>query len=191
MSYHDHIQSIAASYAALISDDPPHDALTRRAWRELSADAVARSLELRMWYDIRETDDPEPYPDAPAMFHDLNRGRFTVSRAFCEHPIWTPAENVAFRIVHDIDGHRVTRGGFDWEGENAACAAHATRELSPLALSALFCECIAQTGYAIACGGFGPQRCALIPAPAGGWGPSFENASQLLDTPRFDARVCV
>lgn len=116
--------------------------------------------------DVRETDDPEPWPDARAMcralVHAYRDGTpWTVSRAFSAHPIWTPDENIAFRIVHDVIGHGRSGGGFDWAGENAACAAHAPL-LTHRARRALFTECIAQTGYAIAAGGFGEQRIGLL-----------------------------
>jgi hypothetical protein len=158
-----------------------------KAWRELAADSVDRAAGVRLLLNVRETADPEPYRDAFAMCADIASGHFAVSKAFCDHPIWTPAENVAFRIVHDVLGHfaaTVKNGwpadyagarlhaveqpptvqpdlivGFDWDGENRACEAHGALLRTPDERMALFCECVAQTAYAIDRGGFIDQRC--------------------------------
>lgn len=153
----DRLQAIAAAYAAAPTFDPS----VAPAWRELADDSLARAAQLRREFAVIETDDPEPYPDAPAMFADLDRRRFVVSRANSDHPLWTPAENVAFRIVHDVAGHYITGGHFDWRGENLACSAH-ERLLSPGARLALFTECIAQTAFCNAYGYFGPQKVVAL-----------------------------
>lgn len=160
LPYVKHLDSIAQAYA----DAPEFDASAVPAWRALAADSVARAALYRMRLVIRETDDPEPYPDAPAMFRDLVRGRFTVTRAHSEHPIWSVETNVAFRICHDIAGHYATGdAGFDWIGENRACGAHFPL-LPVVARPALFTECIAQTAFCNHYGYFGPQKVALIGA---------------------------
>lgn len=157
LAHVDNLERIAAEYAAAPVFEAEHVA----AWRELAADSVAQAARLRTRFRITDTDDPEPYPDAPAMFRDLSRGRFTVSRANSEHPLWTPTENVAFRIVHDIAGHFSTGGHFDWRGENMACSAH-ERMLAPAARVALFTECIAQTAFCNVFGYFGAQKVAAL-----------------------------
>jgi hypothetical protein len=96
------------------------------------------------------------------MFEDLNQGNFVVSRANSDHPIWTPDENVDFRIVHDILGHYPTGGDFSWHGENDACNAHAARLTDPEARKALMTECLGQTGSAIRNNGFGAQKTAFL-----------------------------
>lgn len=163
---------------------PPH---VLQGWAELATDAEDRAATIRLLLDVSVTDDPEPYPDAAAMCEDIACGRFIVSDAHSEHPIWTVSQNVDFRIVHDVLGHYAASvalgydldrqahaaqgrrevpdsvfsvAGFDWRGENLACAAHVRLLGDPLARMALFTECIAQTGYAIARGGFGPQKVA-------------------------------
>jgi hypothetical protein len=157
----DRLTAIADAYAAA----PVYDPSAVRYWRDLAADSVDRAAYLRRRFAVVETADPEPYPDAPAMCEDINAGRFTVSTAHCDHPVWTVAENVAFRIVHDIDGHWTTGGDFGWTGENLACGAHAAdlaRRGHWAARQALFTECIAQTAYANAFGHFGEQKVVLL-----------------------------
>lgn len=160
--------AIADAYAAA----PLRDAYILPAYSELARDSLERAAVVRLLIDVQETDDAEPYPDPVAMFRDIAGGRFVVSRANSDHPLWTVAENVAFRIVHDVLGHyaaSVAMGwhpgadsrpaetvciaappvaGFDWPGEVRACVQHVA--LLPLdARPALFTECLGQTAYAI------------------------------------------
>ena len=162
-----HLETVASRYGRVL-DEARHgrawtetNAEERYAWRALADDSVKRAEVIRTELTVIETDHPEPYPDAATMTDGIRAGIFYVSRAHCAHPIWTPEENVAFRIVHDVIGHGRSGGAFDWEGENRACETHAA-ELSIVARYALFTECIAQTGFAIARGGFGPQVCKFL-----------------------------
>ena len=170
--YTDQLAEIAAEYDALpVVPVFPHDARrAAEAWSELAEHSQRAARTLRSIWAIAETDEPEPYADASAMFADLDAGRFTVSRANSEHPIWTVEENVNFRIVHDIAGHYAAHNlghfaDFDWIGENHACAEHFADLRSDgyvLAMAALFTECIAQTGSAIHNGAFGPQKIGIL-----------------------------
>lgn len=170
--YTDRLDEIADAYDAMPVEPVDYwpRIQARQAWAELAEHSVANAAILGEMVDIGVTSDPEPYPTAAAMFEDLLAGRFVVSRANSEHPIWTVEENVAFRIVHDIGGHFAAHqcglpAGFDWTGENNACAAHfadLADEGLTLAMSALFTECIAQTGSAIRNGAFGPQKIGII-----------------------------
>lgn len=142
----------------------------RRAWRELGEDSLDRAAGIRLLLNVVEVDAAEPYPTAESMCADIARGRFVVSRANCDHPLWDVDTNVAFQIVHDVLGHyaasirdgwylgdgfeaRVAMfghvAGFDWEGENAACASHFRLLRSVRAREALFSECLMQTAWAI------------------------------------------
>jgi hypothetical protein len=154
----DQLQPIAEAYKRA----PVYDPKAAAAWKELADDSMARFRELQKQLHIEVTDDPEPYASAKEMTDDIHgKQHFWVSRANSEHPVWTPEQNVAFRAVHDVLGHAVSGGGFDWHGENAACRAHFPL-LSPNAQRALFTECIAQTGYANHFRGFGPQKVAFL-----------------------------
>jgi hypothetical protein len=183
-------KEIATAYAAA-DESAALTASVKRGWRELAQDSVDRAAGIGLLLEVEETEDPEPYPDAFAMCADIVGGHFLVSTAHCEHPLWTPAQNIAFRTVHDVLGHYAASvaagwkpdfatiddfavidgmiGGepqhfavaaFDWEGENTACLAHVRLLLSRESRLALFCECIAQTAYAIERGGFTTQKVA-------------------------------
>jgi hypothetical protein len=182
-----HGSAFADAYAALLDSDSvwhyERSLIVRQAWEDLAEDARERARGIRLLLDVQHTTDAEPYPTAEAMCADIARGRFVVSTAHTEHPLWAKADNVAFRIVHDVLGHyaasirqgwrlgdafdvRVSRARyvaeFDWSGEVAACGAHAPLLPTIGARKALATECLAQTAYAIERGGFGPQRVGFI-----------------------------
>lgn len=156
--YHDQIEAIADAYDAL----PLYDEQAAQAWKALAADSAQKANAIREQYNVSVTDEAEPYENAEQMFEDLNQGNFVVSRANSEHPIWTPDENVDFRIVHDVLGHYPTGGDFSWHGENDACNAHAMKLADPEAKKALMTECLGQTGSAIRNGGFGDQKVGYL-----------------------------
>jgi hypothetical protein len=153
------LQPIAEAYAKA----PVYDPKAAAAFKALADDSTRRAEVLRNQLHIEETNDPEPYPNAQAQADDIHkRQHYTVSTANSDHPLWTPEQNVNFRIVHDVLGHGVSGGDFGWEGENKACAAHFPL-LSAEAQKALFSECIGQTAYAAHYRHFGPQKMALFP----------------------------
>jgi len=194
MSIHfiDNRALIAGAYADLMvsAEDTRYvvNSPMRRAesgWRELAEDSVERAAGIRLLLDVEEVPYDEPYSNAAEMCGDIWGGHFMVSTTHCEHPLWTPAENVAFRIVHDVLGHYAasvaggfpnwTRGagdelrpsaavvaGFDWEGETRACGAHAPILPSSDARRALFTECLGQTAYAIERGRFPEQAVGYL-----------------------------
>lgn len=155
----DQLQPIAEAYAKA----PVYDPKAAAAYKALADDSMRRAEVLRNQLHVEEVNNPEPYPHAQAMADDIHkRQHFLVSTANSEHPLWTPEQNTAFRIVHDVLGHGVSGGDFGWEGENKACAAHFPL-LSAEAQKALFSECIAQTAYGAHYRHFGPQKVALFP----------------------------
>jgi hypothetical protein len=129
------------------------------AYRALARECKQLASELDSKLKIGIVD-IEPYSTADIMFKDIADGRFWVSSRNCSHPIFSFAENIDFRIVHDVMGHYPSGGQFDWPGELLACQEHATH-LSDLAQRALFSDCIGQTAYALTYGHFGPQKCGL------------------------------
>lgn len=155
----DQLAEISARYKSA----PLLEANAVEAWKALRNETIPQfeSLQRGGALSIEIVCDPEPYSDAAEMFADMDRGRILISSANSEHPIWTVEENVAFRAVHDILGHGVSRSDFSWEGENLACSAHAPL-LSQLAKRALFTECIAQTAYVTTEGYFGEQKTVLL-----------------------------
>lgn len=152
------VKEIADAYVKL----PVYDPKAAGAWKELADDSVRRMAILGQQIEIEVTDDPEPYASQQEMCQDLHQNKhFLVSRANTQHPVWTTDQVVAFRVVHDIMGHCVTGGAFDWVGENAACGAHFPL-LSPNAQQALFTECIGQAAYAAFYRSFGPMKVAFM-----------------------------
>lgn len=160
-AWNDHFVNQIKPIADAYEQMPMYDPDAAEAWQELANDSVRRAADIGRRLNVSVTDNPEPYADHQAMFDDINRGNLQVSRANSEHPIWTPEQNVAFRTVHDVEGHYPSGGDFGWEGENKACGAHFPT-LSPNAQRALMTECLGQTGYAIDRGGFGPQKVGFM-----------------------------
>lgn len=132
-----------------------YEALAREC-RELWNGTEISSLRLVV---VQEA---EPYETAKAMFQDIMQGKFRVSGVNCEHPLWTPFENVRFRTVHDYFGHYLGNAGFSWKGELKAYLAQA-RHHSELARRALFTEIIGQTAYYSVYREFPTQKAFLYP----------------------------
>jgi hypothetical protein len=153
------IGDVAAGYAAL----PKYDPKAEYAWKQLAEESKEHADYIKQHLNVTETEDPEPYDTSEDMIRDIRNNRnFIVSTANADHPIWTPQDNINFRIVHDVFGHAATEGDFGWHGENDACSTHFALS-SPHAQKALATECLGQTGYAIDRGGFTDQRVGFIP----------------------------
>lgn len=153
------IEDVAAGYDAL----PKYDPKAVHAWKQLADESKEHADYIRQHLNVTETDNPEPYDNSEDMIRDIRNNRnFIVSTANSEHPIWTPEQNVDFRIVHDVFGHAATEGDFDWHGENNACSTHFALS-SPHSQKALATECLGQTGYAIHRGNFTDQKVGFIP----------------------------
>lgn len=111
---------------------------------------------------VRVSDESEPYATAKEMFESIDSGLYVVSRANSQHPLWTPEQNVMFRVVHDILGHYNARAGFSWRGEVDAYMAQRGQH-SSLAQSALFTEIIGQTAYFSVHKAFPDQKAFIYP----------------------------
>jgi hypothetical protein len=112
----------------------------------------------RRWVAV---EDAEPYPGlselevAVALAEELR-----VSSLFCDHPVWSPAQNVAFRVWHDT-GHVEEGCGFDVDGELELFARQARRlidrhgvRVGGEAATALFCESVYQLAACVVLGTF-------------------------------------
>ena len=156
----DQLQPIAEAYAKA----PVYDPKAAAAFKELGDDSMRRANVLRKQIAVEETNNPEPYPNHDKMLDDIHkRQHYMVSRANTDHPIWTPEQVIAHRLVHDILGHGVSGGNdFGWEAENRATSAHMPL-LSEEAQKALFSHHIGQTAYGTYYRHFGPQKIALFP----------------------------
>ena len=116
-----------------------------------TAEAVRRAI------DVCETSDPEPYGDVSSQNADILGGRFLVSNAHCDHPVWTVEQNVSYRIVHDVFGHLPTGGGFDRHGE--LLVFWHQRAFTPSRLLTVhFTETVGQLAYACEAGDFSDDQ---------------------------------
>ena len=106
------ITSLARGYAQLHNLYEHPTAAARRAYDEAGAFYRTHAERLIRYYDldVTITSRPDPYPTAEAQFHDLIHGRITITSAYSRHNCWDPFTNVAYRIVHDVVGHRPTPG---------------------------------------------------------------------------------
>jgi hypothetical protein len=150
---------IAEAYAQA----PVYDPKAAVAFKELGDDSVRRLKVLQKHIHIEPTNDPHPYADAKEMSDDVHdKQHLHVTTAGLDHPLWNHEQALAFRAVHDILGHAVSGGGFDWHGSNLAATAHMPL-LTPTAQQALFSEVIGQNAYASHYRNHGPQKIALFP----------------------------
>lgn len=156
----DQLQPIAEAYAKA----PTYDPKAAAAYKGLGDDSVRRAGVLRKQIEVEETNNPEPYPSHEKMLDDIHkRQHYEVSRANTDHPIWTPEQVIAHRMVHDILGHGVAGGkDFGWDSENRATAAHMPL-LSENAQKALFTEHIARPAYETHYRNLSPQKIVLFP----------------------------
>lgn len=161
------IEQIAFEYARL-PIQPTADA--RAAWNELGGYAVSIGAHLREQFDVGDVAG-QPYADADELFADMDNGLFGVSWEAADHPIWTRAVNVAFRLWHDWAHWRV-RGDFSDAGEIAAYQRQLRdcRHLSANARAALFTEVIGQLAMTRVLTDragvltFAVQKCGLLPS---------------------------
>src|SRR4051812_7337599 len=131
-NWHERLPEIAEAYR----DAPIYDPKAVAAWKALGEDSVHRLHVLGGQLHIEATNNPAPYATADEMRKDVHEKRhYYLSRAGTSHPVWTSDQVGAFRAVHDILGHGVAGGHYDWPGRNLAAAAHMPL-LDPLAQQA-------------------------------------------------------
>ena len=85
----------------------------------------------------------ESYPDAAAMFQDLQRGNILVDGGYVSdyHPLLTNEQRTEFMVVHDVLAHEM-RLSYVWEDEVRAYHNQAMM-LVPEAAPAVFAEIVA------------------------------------------------
>ena len=127
------------------------------SWHILAKESVAQVAKLEQYFAVTYASG-QPYRAAKQMFADLDQQKITISTDYLEHPIWTPSENLAFRLVHDVKGHyHGGKNGFNWDGEVRVYKA-SLKHYSLPAYPALFCEVVGQTASRSVTGKFPPQR---------------------------------
>lgn len=153
---------IAEAYAnaPVLPNGRTERTIAQELWQAFGAWCIAVTERARRSGLVVPTAEPEPYVDAHAQDVDILGGRYLVSTANCDHPVWTQEQNVAFRTLHDLHGHHGGGFGFDPDGERRAFL-H-TLPITPTHLRpVLFCESIAQLDFCVANGGFGEQKAIL------------------------------
>jgi hypothetical protein len=157
-NWHERLPEIAEAYR----DAPIYDPKAVAAWKALGEDSVHRLHVLGGQLHIEPTNDPAPYATADEMRKDVHEKRhYYLSRAGTSHPVWTSDQVAAFRAVHDILGHGVAGGHYDWPGRNLAAAAHMPL-LDPPSQQALFTETVGRQA-ALQTYGHMPQKITLFP----------------------------
>lgn len=161
------LDQVADAYLEL----PPSgmDASAAEAWRQLGdfCHSFRRYVE-NGGLIIAETAQPEPYASAQDQADDIHRGRFIVSTAHSDHPLWDIPTNVAYRVWHDVAGHGSGRPApaFNRYGELEAWRRQLSHPLSvslrPMARSAAFTETVGQLAAAVRLGDFTDQRCGHL-----------------------------
>lgn len=157
---------VVAAYAAderLI--DPPH----RASWDLLLREAQRMVAALQPLLEIRCVPF-ESYTGPDDMREDvLQNHRLEISTLHCEHPLWTPAENCAFRVAHDILGHVLHPHAFSLVGEYLAFHEH-MRLTAPGAGQALFTEVCVYASIRYTVGSYPQtQRAIAFPAQLGSY----------------------
>lgn len=159
-TFTDKMEPIASAYAKAAIYDPRAAA----AFKALADDSTRRANILSQQLKIEPTQNPDPYPSTKDMIEDIHKKRHLfVSSANDDHPIWTPPQVFAFRVVYDVLGVCVSGArNFGWHAANLAFSSLAPI-MSIEAQGALFTEIIAKTAYASEYRSYGPQKIALFP----------------------------
>jgi hypothetical protein len=131
-------------------------------WRELAEQTMTMHHNLQKSTLLIPTTDPYRYRTATQVRQDVAKGELFVSTYALKHPVFTPAENLAFRFVHDVLGHSTEDADFSFLGECAAFRNH-SRFFQRKFRGALFSEIVGQAACFFANGNrFGEQRPVLI-----------------------------
>lgn len=133
------------------------------AFMELAAECSARAETIKKHLQVTVTNNPEPYTFPDKMYDDVRKRRkLEVSMVAADnHPIWTRAQVVDYRICLDVLGFTAADADWGWEGTNHAFAAFAAL-LPELAQEALFSELVGQTAYATYYRAYGPAKICLL-----------------------------
>lgn len=136
--------------AKMVADESVEDWMVLAGFLEREAKGIREELEV--------TEVPyEPYADAVEQSAAICDGHLEVSSLYNEHPIWTPEQNIAFRLWHDFVGHHKT--GLSFETWDEIAVYNSCKLLIPYHLRyVLFCESVAQIAFVDQSGGFGDQK---------------------------------
>lgn len=113
-------------------------------------------------YKIIYQADGEEYQSQQEMKSDFEAtGTLKISIDHSDHPIFSIADNIVFRTVHDYIVHILGNHDFSAKGEIASYNRHA--KLAPKeAIPAIFTEVVGQACFAIVKGSFPKQKIAIL-----------------------------
>lgn len=129
------------------------------AWRELIS-YVKNYTETNILPKLNvEYVSGQPYKNHTEMNADIAAGRLKVSKDYADHPVWTPEENLLFRVWHDYEHHFLGGSDFSLHGEWLAAERALESGVSKAAREALKVEVYGQASAAVAhAGEFQPQK---------------------------------
>jgi hypothetical protein len=123
---------------------------------------VGTTLDLDGNLFVIQKTEGEPYISQQDMKEQWeNTGSLMISVDYSNHPIFTVADNVIFRCVHDFIVHILGDHPFGDKGEIASYNNHA-KLAPPEALPALFTEVVGQACFAVEYGFFPEQKIAVL-----------------------------
>ena len=132
-----------------------------QSWAVAARYAHKTATTIRRHLDVVEVDNGDPYFDHLSQAADVKvNGRFLVSRLNCEHPLFTPSQNVDLRIAHDVAGHIRHDLSFRPDDEVELWARTLT-EIPKAAHLAWTNEFLYQTAYVAVTGSY-LQRCVTL-----------------------------
>lgn len=127
-------------------------------WMNAGKWFVSEADKIKETIDVSVVGVSDPYVDHISQSRDIDSGIFSVSGENCEHPVWTPEQNISFRIWHDVIGHHESSAGFDMMGEIGVLGY--SLQHSPYAFrEVLMVESLGQLSFAHINNGFGDQKC--------------------------------
>ncbi len=135
------------------------------AWERLIDESLDHARTIRDTLTIKYVEF-EPYDSARAMCADLENSVMQVSTLHLDPPLWTPEQNIEFRIAHDAIGHwgmGETCNPFSFKGEVAAFLRQVKQFRSEAAKRALYTEVIGQAAFRGSFGTFPAQKIGFLP----------------------------
>ncbi len=108
---------------------------------------------------IRPGDEYQTQSEMKSSFE--NTGILKISMDYSDHPVFSVADNIVFRTVHDYIVHILGNHDFGSKGEIASYNRHA-KMAPPAAIPALFTEVVGQVCYTIKNNSFPKQKIAIL-----------------------------
>lgn len=113
-------------------------------------------------FPIEYLEGGQPYATQSEMKNEVVTIRkIRINIDYSEHPVFSVADNIVMRTVHDYIVHILGNHDFGGKGEIASFNRHA-KLASKAAIPALFTEVVGQAAFAVVKGGFPVQKITLL-----------------------------